>query len=330
MTSPPDAGNHEQSPVDPTSPTADPDESFFTAADGWQPEQRDGDLAQDLASEVARAEEQEQDSEGSLFGSDALDTGTPTRLRQGIERDEEEDTLPPEAGDDAADSVEASGSSVDQGPSTRGSPRFTPENSRPASGLSIQSRQSPLSQPFDKRFHARKTAATLGALRNVSPAFLGSHSRQASYSSQITTASIEPEHEEQKPWEVIKWTKLKKLSSQAFSEAGRRAFGSRSYLVVGALIVIGTSKGLIMVFDYQQNLKSIIGQGSPGKCMAYLLTKQRYVVADLRNSTRMWTDHRDGCICRPYYHRSGALQRIHLYLGRFRTSEAFSHTPTNS
>lgn len=35
-------------------------------------------------------------------------------------------------------------------------------------------------------------------------------------------------------------------------------------MVVSTSIVVGTSKGIILVFDYQQNLKTIIGLGTKG------------------------------------------------------------------
>jgi hypothetical protein len=35
-------------------------------------------------------------------------------------------------------------------------------------------------------------------------------------------------------------------------------------MAVSTAIVIGTSKGTILVFDYQQNLKIIIGPGTKG------------------------------------------------------------------
>ena len=66
------------------------------------------------------------------------------------------------------------------------------------------------------------------------------------------------------PWEVVRWTKLKKLNGQAFSEVGRRNFGSPTCIAVSAAIVLGTSKGIILMFDYNQNLKMIIGPGTKG------------------------------------------------------------------
>lgn len=67
------------------------------------------------------------------------------------------------------------------------------------------------------------------------------------------------------PWEVVRWTRLKKLNGQAFSEAGKRNFGSPTCIAVSAHIVLGTTKGIILVFDYNQNMKMIIGPGTKGK-----------------------------------------------------------------
>ncbi|KUI58702.1 hypothetical protein VP1G_05966 [Cytospora mali] len=64
------------------------------------------------------------------------------------------------------------------------------------------------------------------------------------------------------PWEVVRWTRLKKLNGQAFSEIGKRNFGSPTCLAVSAHVILGTSKGVILMFDYNQNLKMIIGPGT--------------------------------------------------------------------
>ena len=63
-------------------------------------------------------------------------------------------------------------------------------------------------------------------------------------------------------WEVIRWTKLRKVTQQAFSEVGKRNFGRPTCLAVTTSIVIGTSKGIILIFDYRQNNKGIIGAGT--------------------------------------------------------------------
>jgi hypothetical protein len=66
------------------------------------------------------------------------------------------------------------------------------------------------------------------------------------------------------PWEVVRWTKLRKITGQAFSEVGKRNFGRPTCIAVSTNIVVGTGKGIILVFDYQQNLKTIVGPGTKG------------------------------------------------------------------
>lgn len=121
-------------------------------------------------------------------------------------------------------------------------------------------------QPFERRFEARPSASRSPSSKADSPAFLTPHSRQMSLSSQISQISSQEgsvgTETPQAPWDVVKWTKLRKITGQIFSEAGRRNFGRPTCLAVSALIAIGTSKGLILGFDYHQTLKIIIGQGT--------------------------------------------------------------------
>ncbi|KAF2270749.1 hypothetical protein CC78DRAFT_564066 [Lojkania enalia] len=80
------------------------------------------------------------------------------------------------------------------------------------------------------------------------------------------TPSVQHQSDEsdtpQAPWDVVRWTKLKRITGQVFSEVGKRNFGRATCLNVAASLVVGTSKGFILVFDYQQVLKSIIGPGT--------------------------------------------------------------------
>lgn len=121
-------------------------------------------------------------------------------------------------------------------------------------------------KPFDRRFSSRfsLSPSPSPSPRAASPAFLSSHSRQSSLSSQFLPGSQTSEIPEasEAPWDVVRWTKLKKISAQAFSEVGKRNFGSPTCLAVTSIIAVGTSKGLILIFDYHQVLKSIIGQGT--------------------------------------------------------------------
>jgi len=138
-------------------------------------------------------------------------------------------------------------------------------SSVPASHSSMSRIHHPgLLQPFERRFSSRLSPSPLHSPRVLSPAFLTSRSRQSSVSSNLLHQQDESDTP-QAPWEVVRWTKLKKISVQVFSEVGKRNFGRPTCLSVAALIVIGTSKGYILVFDYHQVLKSIIGPGTKGK-----------------------------------------------------------------
>lgn len=52
------------------------------------------------------------------------------------------------------------------------------------------------------------------------------------------------------------------MTGESFSEVGKRKFGRPTCIAIAASIALGTSKGIILVFDYNQNLKSIIGLGT--------------------------------------------------------------------
>ncbi|KAI9815646.1 MAG: Vacuolar protein sorting-associated protein 8 [Phylliscum demangeonii] len=66
------------------------------------------------------------------------------------------------------------------------------------------------------------------------------------------------------PWDAIRWTKLKKIGGQAFSEVGKRSYGKPTCIAVAAFIALGTSKGLVLLFDYSQELKVVFGLASKG------------------------------------------------------------------
>ena len=156
-----------------------------------------------------------------------------------------------------------SGSIPDDTPSVAGSqvslalrPGLSPRNSLPRT-------PSGALQPFDRRFSSRFSPSPSPSLRLASPGFLSPHSRQSSISSQLRGSQTSDIAETpEAPWDVVRWTKLKKITGQAFSEAGKRNFGSPTCLAVTSILAIGTTKGLILIFDYHQVLKSIIGQGT--------------------------------------------------------------------
>jgi vacuolar protein sorting-associated protein 8 len=118
-----------------------------------------------------------------------------------------------------------------------------------------------LHRPFDRRFQSRLSASPLNSPRAISPAFLNSHSRQSSLVSIGFQGAPEPDPSST-PWDVVRWTKLRKITGQAFSEVGKRNFGRPTCMAITTNIVIGTSKGIVLVFDYQQNPKATIGMGT--------------------------------------------------------------------
>ncbi|KAF2482257.1 Golgi CORVET complex core vacuolar protein 8-domain-containing protein [Neohortaea acidophila] len=161
-----------------------------------------------------------------------------------------------------------SGSITDDSPSVHGTPQSSPgRTASPRLRNIVGGRKvSAALQPFERRFEARPSTPRSASLRADSPGFLSPHSRRISLSSQVSHISSQQSsagsETPQAPWEVIKWTKLRKITGHAFSETGRRNFGRPTCLAVSALIAIGTTKGLILGFDYHQTLKIIIGQGT--------------------------------------------------------------------
>lgn len=67
------------------------------------------------------------------------------------------------------------------------------------------------------------------------------------------------------PWEAFKWTPLKKISDQLYSDAIKGESGLISVMVVSGVIAIGTTRSLVFVYDYSQNLKCILGDSTRGK-----------------------------------------------------------------
>ncbi|KAH6609332.1 hypothetical protein Trco_002678 [Trichoderma cornu-damae] len=148
-------------------------------------------------------------------------------------------------------------------PSAQGSHASSPSSSALPSVASRPGFGSPTPsfRPFDRRFQSRISSFNALSPRPSSPAFAPNHSRHGSYSSNFPLDQPDTDTSSP-PWEVVRWTRLKKLNSYAFSESGRRNFGSPTCLAVSASIILGTSKGIILMFDYNQNLKTIIGPGT--------------------------------------------------------------------
>lgn len=221
---------------------------------------------------VNGTQEQDEDEEelASVDGSANGLTFARTRRSQAPQRgdDEEADggsselSLRPKPGRVA--SFEST-STPDDTPSIQGSFVSSPRSSVAYSYNSPRANR-PALQPFERRFSSRLSPSPLATPRGASPAFLSAHSRQSSLSSNLLFQQQPDEADTpQPPWEVVRWTKLKVITGQVFSEVGKRNFGRPTCLNVAASLVIGTSKGFILVFDYQQVLKSIIGPGTKGE-----------------------------------------------------------------
>lgn len=124
----------------------------------------------------------------------------------------------------------------------------------------------PALQPFDRRFSSRLSPSPLATPRGPSPAFLSAHSRQSSLSSNLLFQHLPDQPDApHAPWDVVRWTRLRNITAQLFSELGKRSFGRPTCLNVAASLAVGTSKGFVLLFDYQQVLKSIVGPGTKGK-----------------------------------------------------------------
>ena len=160
------------------------------------------------------------------------------------------------------ESAEETSSLLDDTPSIQGS-LASPLQSDTASIRSPNARQSPPTahRAFDRRFQSRLSSSPLASPRASSPAFLGLHSRQSSLASVGLPVASEAD-DSTAPWDVIRWTKLRKITGQVFSEVGKRNFGRPTCVAITDNIVIGTSKGLILVFDYNQSSKASIGFGT--------------------------------------------------------------------
>lgn len=129
------------------------------------------------------------------------------------------------------------------------------------------------SRGFDIRQHQR--LSSLSSLTGRSPTPSSIHSRMSSISGDMPDVTDMTSSESPNvPWEVVRWTKLRKIAGQAFSEIGKRKFGTPTVLAVSSsisnliqssgVIAIGTSKGLVLIFDFRQSLKQVIGVGTKG------------------------------------------------------------------
>ncbi|KAL2823170.1 Golgi CORVET complex core vacuolar protein 8-domain-containing protein [Aspergillus cavernicola] len=194
----------------------------------------------------------------------------------------------------SSDSIDDLASIPDDTPSLRGSLQSSPGTSALAFRSSPRPSPSPSHRPFDLRFQSRLSSATLGSVRPSSPFLTQIHSRKSSLTSRLSPATIDSDSEaRQDPWDVVRWTKLRKITGQAFSEVGKRNFGTPTCMVVSTSIVIGTSRGIVLVFDYQQSLRAVIGPGTRavecGAIQALALSADHSTVAVGHDSGDLFT-----------------------------------------
>ncbi|KAI1502957.1 Golgi CORVET complex core vacuolar protein 8-domain-containing protein [Biscogniauxia marginata] len=239
-----------------------------------QPQSPDEDRASS-DDETVKGEHTEQDQIADILEEERRDNASTIPAEDGpvanryrqllLDRDDvseggSTDGLPRRAGSP----IDSLLSAPDDSPSVQGSMLSSVASSALPSVASRPGLSSPTPsfRPFDRRFQSRiSSPSSILSPRPSSPAYLTGHSRNVSMSSQILFDSSETETSTP-PWEVVRWTRLKKLNGQAFSEAGKRSFGSPTCIAVSASIVLGTTKGIILMFDYNQNLKMILGPGT--------------------------------------------------------------------
>lgn len=121
----------------------------------------------------------------------------------------------------------------------------TPSPIRGSSLLSTSPRRAALHH-IDRRFHTR--------LSSISSVRSGSSLRH-SISQEIENIFTNYDREGSSPWESIRWTKFRKISNQIYSDASISRHGKPTAIFPAAYILVGTEKGYVLVFDYQQALR---------------------------------------------------------------------------
>lgn len=101
---------------------------------------------------------------------------------------------------------------------------------------------------------------------------LDSSAGDDSASRQSSSGFMDPENpliasgkEAIEPWEAFDWTRLVKISDQLYSEDIKKEGGLVSVIAVSGVIAVGTTRSLVFVYDYYQNLKCILGDTTRGK-----------------------------------------------------------------
>ncbi|KAJ3147683.1 Vacuolar protein sorting-associated protein 8 [Geranomyces michiganensis] len=111
-----------------------------------------------------------------------------------------------------------------------------------------------------------------------SPRMPGSHSRQQSFSTSVSvvsaTSSTAPSlggllavdaniasgmSPPPGPKDVLRWTPLQRLSLQLYTGAMRQKWGTPTCMHIAGAIFVGTSRSMVLVYDFGQTLKAVLG-----------------------------------------------------------------------
>ncbi|GAB5590440.1 hypothetical protein Unana1_05340 [Umbelopsis nana] len=138
-------------------------------------------------------------------------------------------------------------------PSRRVASNSPDVKSFPASLLRVKSSNPSISSSLSR--HSSDPGFQLG-----SDTYKGSPGSQLNndLSRELSITIGENEKENVEPWEAFKWTPLRKISDDLHSEAVRHSGGLATVMAVSGVIAIGTTRGLVLVYDYSQNLRCIL------------------------------------------------------------------------
>lgn len=122
-----------------------------------------------------------------------------------------------------------------------------------------------LVRSIDQRFHTRLSSLTsvrslssnISTSSSINYATPGNPNRSTVFT--FDDENLLLEEANSNPWEVMRWSKLRKISSQIFSDTAQATYGKPTCILAAAHIVLGMSHGQVLVFDYHQVLQAVLG-----------------------------------------------------------------------
>ncbi|KNC99020.1 CORVET complex membrane-binding subunit VPS8 [Spizellomyces punctatus DAOM BR117] len=140
------------------------------------------------------------------------------------------------------------------------------------SGLASPPVQSPATQPPRPLSHFRRiSTSTVASGASLSSSTIPSTAAMSASNLSVLAGQTVPPG----PKDVLRWTSLQKLSMQLMSGAMRQKVGVPTVLSISGGILIGTSWSMILVYDFAQVLKTILGDpadaSNPGPVTAVAL-----------------------------------------------------------